>query len=111
MNELPCFQYIPALNVTISIDERGMLEYWSGVKTNYEFPKTIKWEYKTDTDLFEFAKVRQPPKALVVSPTGNYFATFSHDRSLKIFSVVTGKIVKVLDETLTRYIEEAKLNE
>uniref|UniRef100_A0AC35ESC5 PPIase cyclophilin-type domain-containing protein n=1 Tax=Panagrolaimus sp. PS1159 TaxID=55785 RepID=A0AC35ESC5_9BILA len=104
-------EYVPSLNVTISIDERGMMEYWSGAKTNYEFPKNVKFEYKTDTDLFEFAKVRQPPKALAISPTGNFFATFSHDRSLKIFSVPFGKIIKVLDESLTRYIDEAKLNE
>uniref|UniRef100_A0A914YH06 peptidylprolyl isomerase n=1 Tax=Panagrolaimus superbus TaxID=310955 RepID=A0A914YH06_9BILA len=104
-------EYVPAQNVTISIDERGMMEYWSGAKTNYEFPTTVKFEYKTDTDLFEFAKIRQPPKVLAVSPTGNFFATFSHDRSLKIFSVPYGKIIKVLDESLTRYIDEAKLNE
>lgn len=104
-------KYISAKNIVLSIDQRGMLEYWSGAKTNYEFPTNVKWEFKTDTDLYEFAKVKQPPKSLCISPTGNYFATFSYDRILKIFDVLTGKIVRILDETLTNYIEEAGLNE
>uniref|UniRef100_A0A7E4ZZR6 peptidylprolyl isomerase n=1 Tax=Panagrellus redivivus TaxID=6233 RepID=A0A7E4ZZR6_PANRE len=103
-------EYIPAKNITISIDERGMLEYWSGARTNYEFPKNVPWEFKGDTDLYEFAKLKAPPKSLAVSPSGNFFATFSADRSLKIFDVLTGKIVKTLDESLNRYVEEAKLN-
>ena len=35
-----------------------MLEYWTGPKYDYKFPKNVQWEYKTDTDLYEFAKVR-----------------------------------------------------
>ena len=34
-----------------------MLEYWTGPKHDYKFPKVVDWEYKTDTDLYEFAKV------------------------------------------------------
>ena len=42
----------------MSGDEAGMLEYWSGPSQDYSFPKTVKFEYKTDTDLYEFVKVR-----------------------------------------------------
>ena len=41
----------------MSVDSSGMLEYWTGPKYEYQFPRTVSWEYKTDTDLYEFAKV------------------------------------------------------
>lgn len=34
-----------------------MLEYWSGPRNDYKFPKSAAWEFKTDTDLYEFVKV------------------------------------------------------
>jgi hypothetical protein len=34
-----------------------MIEFWSGPMDNYGFPETVAWEYKTDTDLYEFCKV------------------------------------------------------
>ena len=40
------------------MDESGMIEYWAGPAQSYTFPKNIAWEYKTDTDLYEFCKVR-----------------------------------------------------
>lgn len=41
----------------VSVDTGGMLEYWSGPKADFAFPMKVLWEYKTDTDLYEFAKV------------------------------------------------------
>ena len=34
-----------------------MIEYWSGQKSDFQFPTNVKFEYKTDTDLFEFVAV------------------------------------------------------
>ena len=34
-----------------------MLEYWGGVAQSYGFPKNVKFEHKTDTDLYEFVRV------------------------------------------------------
>ena len=51
-------QYNSAYDIVVSGDEAGMLEYWSGPSQDYSFPKTVKFEYKTDTDLYEFVKVR-----------------------------------------------------
>ena len=42
-------------------DRNGMLEYWSGPRNEYKFPKTAAWDCKTDTDLYEFVKVGQWP--------------------------------------------------
>ena len=36
-----------------------MLEYWSGIKHDLAFPKNVDFEYKTDTDLFEFIMVSE----------------------------------------------------
>lgn len=52
-----CLQYNSVFEAAVSVDMGGMLEYWSGPKADFAFPKKVLWEYKTDTDLYEFAKV------------------------------------------------------
>ena len=51
------FQYNPVYDVVVSTDKAGMVEYWSGLKNDCNFPKNVKFEFKTDTDLFEFIMV------------------------------------------------------
>ena len=51
-------QYNAIHDVAVSADEAGMVEYWSGIKHDLQFPKNVDFEYKTDTDLFEFIMVR-----------------------------------------------------
>lgn len=62
-----------------------MIEYWTGPKHDYEFPTTVQWEYKTDTDLYEFAKLKVTPTAIAMNPSGSSFATFASDRKIRIF--------------------------
>ena len=50
-------QYNPVYETVVSADTMGMVEYWTGPKYDYKFPKKVTWEYKTDTDLYEFVKV------------------------------------------------------
>jgi hypothetical protein len=50
-------QYNAVFETVVSVDMGGMVECWSGPKTDYAFPKKLMWQYKTDTDLYEFAKV------------------------------------------------------
>ena len=50
-------QYNAIYDIAVSADEAGMLEYWSGIKHDLTFPKNVDFEYKTDTDLFEFIMV------------------------------------------------------
>ena len=45
--------------MAISADEAGIVEYWSGLKSDVQFPKNVNFEYKTDTDLFEFIMVSE----------------------------------------------------
>ena len=51
------FQYNPMCDMVVSCDKGGMLEYWTGPKRDYKLPRGLDWEYKTDTDLYEFIKV------------------------------------------------------
>ena len=51
------FQFNSHFETVVSTDTNGMLEYWTGPKHDYKFPRNIGWEFKTDTDLYEFAKV------------------------------------------------------
>lgn len=41
--------------MVLSADAAGMVECWSG--STHSFPKTMQFESKLDTDLYEFIKV------------------------------------------------------
>lgn len=79
-----------------------LLEYWSGMKKDFTFPKNVQFESKLDTDLFEFAKNKTQPTSLAFSPDGKKFATISTDRRVRVFNFLTGKLTRVYDETLPR---------
>ena len=55
---LSSIQYNMEYDVIVSVDRSAMLEYWGGVSHDYKFPSNLQFQYKTDTDLYEFAKVR-----------------------------------------------------
>ncbi|VDN02587.1 unnamed protein product [Thelazia callipaeda] len=103
-------EYNSHFDCAISVDVTGMLEFWSGPKCNYSFPENIKWLYKTDTDLYEFIKIKAPPHCLVISPNGKIFATVATDRRIRIFDFSTGRIISIIDGTLQSYLNQAALN-
>ncbi|XP_045159087.2 peptidylprolyl isomerase domain and WD repeat-containing protein 1-like isoform X1 [Mercenaria mercenaria] len=98
-------KYNPVCDLVLSCDKGGMLEVWTGPKGDYKFPKNLQWEYKTDTDLYDFVKCKCVPTDLCFSPDGKKFASISTDRKVRIFKVLTGKMVKVLDESLQNIID------
>ncbi|XP_077981047.1 peptidylprolyl isomerase domain and WD repeat-containing protein 1-like [Glandiceps talaboti] len=98
-------KYNSMFNVMVSADQKGMVEYWTGPKDNYIFPKNVHFKYKTDTDLYEFVKCKTVPTALSFSPDGKIFATMSLDRKVRLFKFATGRMFKVLDESLQRFTE------
>ena len=87
------------------MDKAGILEYWTGPKSEYKFPKCVAFDSKLDTDLFEFAKNKTYPCGLAISPDGRKFASLGRDRKVRIFHFHTGKLYRVFDESLQRYIE------
>lgn len=91
----------------ISIDKSGLLEYWQSSKHDYKFPtRRVAFESKLDTSLFEFVKHKTHVISLDFSPNGKRFATLSADRKVRVFSFITGKLLRVYDENLVRYTEQ-----
>lgn len=95
-----------AFETVISVDKSGLLEYWQSAKYDYKFPNTVKFESKLDTNLFEFAKNKTQVTGLDFSPDGKRFAAVSIDRKVRVFSFITGKLLRVYDENLARYSEQ-----
>ncbi|XP_056288170.1 peptidylprolyl isomerase domain and WD repeat-containing protein 1 [Pseudoliparis swirei] len=91
--------------VIVSVDKAGMLEYWTGLRNDFKFPRYVQWEYKTDTDLYEFAKNKTYPTSLTFSFDGKKMATIASDRKVRIFRFLTGKLMRVFDESLTMFTE------
>lgn len=84
-------------------------------------PKNIPklWSYKSETDLYEFKKVKifhlhkwnyylipptqskSTPTCITLSPDSSSFVTFSlPDRQIRVFSFLTGKLTRKYDESL-----------
>lgn len=89
----------------ISADKQGILNYWTGAKNEYQFPKNVSFDSKLDTDLFEFVKQKTRPVALCFSPDGENFATYGADRKVRLFRFATGKLTRVFDESLQHYAD------
>jgi peptidylprolyl isomerase domain and WD repeat-containing protein 1 len=53
-------QYSPRYDCVISADESGFVEYWRPQEP-WSLPEDVPglWQYKSQTDLFEFKKVRE----------------------------------------------------
>ncbi|XP_033120837.1 peptidylprolyl isomerase domain and WD repeat-containing protein 1-like [Anneissia japonica] len=98
-------KYNPIYEVAVSVDKQGMVEYWTGPKKDFSFPKNVAFEFKTDTDLYEFLKSKTIPLSLSFSPDGKQFATISRDRKIRIFKFLTGKMTRVIDESLKTFTE------
>ena len=99
-------KYNAAFEVVVSVDQSGILEYWQGPKHEYAFPsRIVNFESKLDTSLFEFAKNKTIVTGIAFSRDGRKFATISTDRKVRVFQFLTGKLLKLLDETLPRFAE------
>ncbi|XP_062870675.1 peptidylprolyl isomerase domain and WD repeat-containing protein 1 [Trichomycterus rosablanca] len=95
----------PKYRVIVSADRAGMIEYWTGLPSDFKFPRQVEWEYKTDTDLYEFAKCKTYSTSLAFSHDGKKMATIAADRKVRIFRFLTGKLMRVFDESLTMFTE------
>ncbi|KAJ3242477.1 hypothetical protein HDU81_003185 [Chytriomyces hyalinus] len=99
-------QYNASAKTVISGDLGGMLEYWQVDVDNQLAVQpalgVIDWEYKSDTDLYEFKKSKSSPATLTLSPDGSKFVTFGFDdRQIRVFSFKSGKLLRKYDESLT----------
>eukprot|EP00750_Incisomonas_marina_P017727 INCI2388.1.p1 GENE.INCI2388.1~~INCI2388.1.p1 ORF type:complete len:685 (-),score=152.56 INCI2388.1:36-2090(-) len=98
-----------AADVVVSIDMRGVIEYWDA--GDYQFPgKTasdpkgkVLFQYKSETDLYDLAKNKARPHSLAISPDGHSFAVTSSDAQVRVFQFLTGKLRRKYDESLEAY--------
>lgn len=59
-----------------------MIDYWDAV--TFEFPEEkVNFEFKTDTDLYEFMKESSYPLSLSFSKNGKMFSCVSSNRKVK----------------------------
>lgn len=64
----------------VSADTNGQIEYWSS--TEFIFPDWVDFDYKSESDLYEFAKSSTYPVSLEFSRNGKLFACMSKDRKV-----------------------------
>ncbi|CEH19448.1 peptidyl-prolyl cis-trans isomerase [Ceraceosorus bombacis] len=85
----------------VSSDTSGMVEYWSP-KEPYSLPKHSNlWQYKSQTDLFDFKKSKSVPATLTFSLDFSRFITLSPaDRQVRLFDFASGKLLQKYDESL-----------
>ncbi|XP_003381739.1 peptidylprolyl isomerase domain and WD repeat-containing protein 1 [Trichinella spiralis] len=104
--EVQLIEYNYLYDSAISADSESILELWSGPRHDYQFPKhAVGWDFKIDTDLYEFAKAKVKLLCLTFTPDGKEFVTYATDRLLRFFKFETGKIFKVIDESVKNYLE------
>ncbi|KAI8917525.1 hypothetical protein DFJ77DRAFT_428966 [Powellomyces hirtus] len=98
-------RYNPTANVVLSVDTGGMMEYWEPDMDEGTRPPSapgVTWEFKSDTDLYEFKKTKTTPTSLTFSPNYEKFVTFGFgDRQIRIYNFRTGKVIRKYDESLT----------
>lgn len=91
---------------TISIDDKGFLEIWD---SNYDFPeKKLKFEMMCDTDYVEL--MGQVPLAACLSQAGTMLAVTTADLKIRLFEILTGKLIYTHEEETIENIEEAREN-
>lgn len=96
-------------DVIISVDQSGMLEYWSGATGSYLHPQNVQFDSKLDTDLYDFVKHKTIPMSLTYSPDGKLFVTMSQDRKIRVFHFLTGKLHRVFDESLNIFTQQQQI--
>ncbi|KAL9051436.1 MAG: hypothetical protein Q9162_006005 [Coniocarpon cinnabarinum] len=96
-----CMAYNSHSDCVISADTSGMLEYWTPTPSA-DKPSGVSFVTKSETNLFEFKKVKSVPSTIAISPTGKHFATLSFpDRKIRLFDFASGKLHRTYDESLS----------
>ncbi|KAG0238919.1 hypothetical protein BGW42_000080 [Actinomortierella wolfii] len=87
-------------NCVLSADESGFMEYWTP-EEQHPLPKTVGFQYKTQTDLFEFKKSKSTANSITFSKDFEKFVTMSaKDRQVRVWKTRTGKMIRKYDESL-----------
>eukprot|EP00605_Chrysophyceae_sp_TOSAG23-4_P000284 GSChrysophyteH1.ASY1.ANO1.329.1 assembled CDS len=96
----------PIKSCVISGDRKGVLECWdadSGLPVSKKDCAHVEYRYKTDTDLYELAKIGTIPVSISVAKDGNRFAVVSQDWNIRVFSFSSGKNITLTDTITSNY--------
>lgn len=75
-----------------------MIEYWSSLEsTDFGECDGLKFRFKAETDLFEFAKKKTSPMSLSLSPNGELLGTTALDQCIRVFRFSSGKLLRSYD--------------
>ena len=93
---LSCFSFSNNLKISISIDENGIIEFWDC------FGNIPKFDYNSrfDTDLFLIPRLKLKVISISISNDGNYFALCCSDWTVRIFNILTGKIIQTIKDPI-----------
>ncbi len=92
-------KFLPELDLVLSSDDSGMIEVWD--PETYEFPtdnKRLQYELITSTDFLELAKAKTFALSIAVSNSGDLIVVYARDRKIRIFNLLTGKLLKTIEE-------------
>lgn len=106
-------RFNPVYRVVISVDVNGDIEYWQVSEGGISFAKRplVDFHQKDSTNLYEFARGTKPKlHKMTFSPNGDFFATTSSDRIVRIFRFKSGRLVRRYNESL-EVIEESHKKE
>ncbi|VDP19167.1 unnamed protein product [Echinostoma caproni] len=80
-----------------------MLEYWAGPSQNFEFPRAVSWQFKSDTDLYCLMGAQTHALNMTCTTDGKTLAILAADRKVRLFRFATAKLIRVYDESLQLY--------
>ena len=98
-----CISYCIKYDIAVSADQGGMIEYWSGLGQDFGFPRSAKFDSKLDTDLYELAKNKTHAVNMSISHNCEMVVMMGEDRKIRMFKLLTGKMMFLIDESLTHY--------
>ncbi|XP_067936433.1 peptidylprolyl isomerase domain and WD repeat-containing protein 1-like [Watersipora subatra] len=98
-------RYNGRYDAAVSVDVGGQVMLWAGPKQDYKMPKSLSFDSIMDTDLLTYMTNKDEVLDMSFSPNGKKMAVLSSDRKVRLFNFLSGKIVKVIDESLQQYTE------
>jgi peptidylprolyl isomerase domain and WD repeat-containing protein 1 len=85
----------------VSVDARGLIEYWD--INSFGAPSGVTFSMKSETDLYDLAKVKTQPCCVAMSPNGQQFSILSKDKQIRVFDFRRGKLTRKYDESVGVY--------
>eukprot|EP01029_Cantina_marsupialis_P025881 TRINITY_DN686_c0_g1_i1.p1 TRINITY_DN686_c0_g1~~TRINITY_DN686_c0_g1_i1.p1 ORF type:complete len:765 (-),score=221.78 TRINITY_DN686_c0_g1_i1:124-2334(-) len=83
------------LGFIISVDLSGAIEYWN--TKDQKFPNSVKFQMKSQTDLYKLIIDKQTPTSITVSNNGLKFAITTKQQQVYVFSTLSGKLSRKYD--------------